>query len=131
MTSGIAPGRRAAERLLYDKESIARAVTATLYEEHPELIDKHGERGREKTLQDMHYNIEHLVSSLDLEDPSLIVSYARWLTDVLRARTVDPVYVVRCWELVADEARRRYAEDEAAAVAATLDAAIRESRRPV
>lgn len=117
-------GRRASARLMYDKESIARAVTGKLYDECPELIDRHGERGRQKTLQDMHYNIEHLIPAVDLEDAEMFVKYVQWLDNMLSSRGVLTKYTRRCLELVNDEARARYDVTESDAITSIVDAGL-------
>lgn len=117
-------GHRAAERLMYDKEAIARAVTKRLYDEYPELIERHGERGRQKTLQDMHYNIEHLIPAVELEDPPMFVKYVEWLDSMLRSRGVLTKYTKRCLELVAEESRERFDADEVKAIDAVLGAGL-------
>ena len=117
-------GRRAAARLLEHTEAMARAVTERLYAERPELIDRHGERGREKTLQDMRYNIEHLSPAVDLEDAAMFATYVRWLNSVLASRGVASTHVTRCLELLAEEARPRLDDAEAGLVAAIIDAGL-------
>jgi hypothetical protein len=117
-------GRRAAERLMFDKESIARAVTKRLYDEYPDILEKHGERGREKCLQDMYYNIEHLIPAVDLENSEMFVQYARWLENMLGSRGVSTRDVKRCFELVGEEARSRYAASESAIIEDVLRAGI-------
>jgi hypothetical protein len=119
-----ADARTAAESLLFDKEAIARSVTTRLYAEYPDLLPKHGERGRVKTLQDMHYNIEHLIPAVDLEQPELFATYVRWLNDMLNARGVATRDVRRCVELLGEEARERYDERIALAVMRVVDAGL-------
>jgi hypothetical protein len=109
-------GRTTAERLLRDKETIARAVTASMYDAYPELLEKYGERGREKCLQDMHYNIEHLIPAVDLEDASLFAAYTKWLDGMLGARGVPTRDVRRCLELLADDTDARYGAPEASLI---------------
>ena len=115
---------RAAEYLIRDKEAIAVTVTKALYDESPELIDKHGERGRQKTLQDMRYNVEHLTPAVDLGDADMFAKYVRWLDDLLRARGVDTKYTRRCLEMVRDEASTRYDADVAGAINDIVDAGL-------
>jgi len=129
MTTQMA-GRRAAERLMFDKESIARAVTQRLYDELPDILEKHGERGRQKCLQDMHYNIEHLIPAVDLENPEMFAQYARWLDSMLGSRGVSTRDVKRCFELVGDEVRTRYDADESAIITSVLEAGIAAVTQP-
>jgi hypothetical protein len=123
MTAATA-AHAAAERLLHDKETIARAVTAQLYEELPDILEKHGERGRLKCLQDMHYNIEHLIPAVDLEQPEMFASYVTWLDNMLGSRGVSTRDVRRCLELLSRDVAARFAPAEASAVATVIDAGL-------
>jgi hypothetical protein len=120
----------AARRLSEDRDAIARAVTAALYAERPGLLDAHGERGREKCRQDMLHNVDYLVPAVDLGDPAIFAAYVTWLDDLLRARRVETTHLVRCLELLGEEATARYGADEAAAVRTILDAGLSVLRRP-
>src|ERR1700709_1746657 len=101
-------GRDAAARLLRARSALAHAVTTRLYAELPELLEKHGERGREKCLQDMEYNVEHLAPAVHLADGEIFARYVTWLDDLLRARGVATRDVMRSLELLRDEVLARY-----------------------
>ena len=111
---------RAAARLVAQKTLLAHAVTDALYAERPELLERYGETGRARCLEDLHYTLEHLIPAVDLGEPELFATYVRWLDALLRARGVPTREVVRCLELVEAEARARFAPDEAEAVADVL-----------
>ncbi|HEX8692750.1 MAG TPA: hypothetical protein VF746_10040 [Longimicrobium sp.] len=96
----MTPGERAAARLLERRDEIARAGTEALYAEKPWLLAKYGERGRQKCLQDMRYNVEHLAPAVELDAPAMFEAYARWVDDVLRARNVPTGELVRALELM-------------------------------
>jgi len=115
----------AARRLMADREAIARAVTARLYEERPELMERHGARGREKCLQDMLHNVDHLIPAVDLGDPSMFARYVEWLDGLLRARSVETTHLVRSLELLAEEGVARCAPEEGAALRPVVDAGLR------
>jgi hypothetical protein len=117
-------GTRASERLLADKEALARAITGALYEETPALMQRYGEAGREKCLQDMRYNLEHLASAVDLAQPAMFAGYVRWLDGLLRARNVSTDEVVRSLELTDREIRERFPAEEAEAVAPCIGAGL-------
>lgn len=122
--SDTTTGTWAAERLLAEKETLARAVTAALYRAMPHLLEKYGERGREKCLQDMRYNLEHLAPAVDLAHPGMFADYVRWLDGLLRARDVATNEVIRTLELMETEIRGRFPADEAAAVLPSLHAGL-------
>ena len=117
-------GRRAAERLIEDKETLARAVIEKLYAETPALIAKYGEHGRKKCLEDMRHNIDFLVPAVDLGDGNLFAQYTSWLFDMLASRAVDAPEVARSLELLADEARTRYDADESGLIGEIVGAGL-------
>lgn len=116
---------RAAQLLMQDREAIASSVTAALYAEAPSLLQRYGASGRAKCLQDMRYNIEHLIPAVDLADDDMFVRYVRWLDGLLRARNVATRDVVRCLELLRDDCARRYPTAESSSIASVIDAGLR------
>ncbi|HEX6373556.1 MAG TPA: hypothetical protein VF006_31815 [Longimicrobium sp.] len=122
--AGLRAGARAAAALLEQKEAIARSATGLLYAEMPWLVDKYGERGRLKCLQDMRYNVDYLAPAVEFEDPELFVRYARWVDGVLRSRGIPTGELARSFELMASDAAARLRQDEAAIVSACLEAGV-------
>jgi hypothetical protein len=121
---GVSAASRAAARILAHEQSLAREITAALYRDMPELMEKHGDRGRAKCLQDMHYNLEHLAPAVEMEAPEMFATYARWLDGLLRARNVSAVEVVRCLELTERQISETFPPDEADAVAPCIRAGL-------
>ncbi len=124
--AGLTPASLAARRLLEMKDSLALEITDSLYERMPGLLDKYGEYGREKCLQDMRYNLEHLAPAVDLGRPDMFAGYIRWLDDLLRARGVSTSEVVLSLELSEERIRARFPADEAEAILPSLRAALAE-----
>lgn len=120
----LSAGVRAAAALLEQKETIARSVTGLLYAEMPWLVDKYGERGRLKCLQDMRYNLEYLAPAVEMEDPAMFVRYARWVDGVLRARSVPTGELARSFELMASDVSARLPADDARIVTGCLEAGV-------
>lgn len=117
-------GERAAGLLLVDRDALAREVTSALYSENPELLERHGERGRDKCLQDMRYNVEHLTPAVELGDGAMFAGYVEWLDTLLRARNVPTRDVVRSLELLRDRCTGRYPTADAEAIGAIIDAGL-------
>lgn len=120
----MSAGARAAARLTAERDLLARAVTDALYDAVPELAERYGPVGREKCLQDMHHNLEHLASAVELERPAMFADYTRWLDALLRARNVATDDVVRCLALTEAVVRARFAADEADATAVAVRAGL-------
>jgi hypothetical protein len=124
MTTHAETGARAAALLMRDREALALEVTTALYGESPELLERHGERGREKCHQDMRYNIDHLIPAVDLGDGAMFARYVEWLDGLLRARNVATRDVVRCLELLRDRCARRFPAAESAAIGMIVNAGL-------
>jgi hypothetical protein len=118
----------AAEALLEQKEAIARSVTGLLYAERPWLVDRYGERGRLKCLQDMRYNLEYLAPAVELDDPGMFARYATWCDGVLRSRGVPTDDLVRSLELMEWDVAARLPREQADAAAACLRAGVQALR---
>lgn len=113
-------GASAADLLMQHRETLARHVTDALYLERPELIAKHGERGREKCLQDMRYNIDHLIPAVDLGSADMFTRYVHWLDGMLSARNVATGDVIRCLELLADACMARLPASQATSIVSII-----------
>ena len=117
-------GTRAARLLLVDREPLAREVTDALYAESPDLLARYGVAGREKCLQDMRYNIEHLTPAVELGDEAMFAGYVQWVDSLLRARNVPTRDVVRSLQLLADRCAIRYPRDDAETIARIVRAGL-------
>lgn len=93
----LTPGAGAA--VLARKHEVAMGITAALYRERPELSETYGAAGRERCLEDMHHNLEHLAAAAELEVPEQFASYIRWVDGLLRARGVPTGELARTLEL--------------------------------
>lgn len=116
--AGSGVGERASEWLLDRKEELAGAVASALYVERPQLLERYGESGRQKCLQDMRYNLEHLAPAVALTEPRLFARYVVWLRDMLGARGVPSDEIRLALKLTERAVRDRIdgAEEEEAIV---------------
>lgn len=121
---GVSTAALAAAALLEQKEAVARSVTGLLYAEMPWLVDRYGEHGRQKCLQDMRYNVEHLAPAVELEDPAMFARYAAWCDGVLRSRGVSTEELARSFVLMESDVAARLPREQADAVAACLRAGL-------
>lgn len=121
---------RAAERLLAEKDDLARRTAEALYAALPDLQEKYGDYGRRKCLEDMHYNVEHLAPAVDLGRPELFAGYVEWLGGLLRARNVPTSEVVRSLELMEELVVARFSPEEAGSVVPCIRAGLAALGRP-
>ncbi len=124
MAAALTAHERAAESLAARREELARATTDALYAAEPALLERYGESGRAKCLQDMRHNFDHLAPAAALEDPSLFERYVRWLEELLAARRIPASEIRRTLELMEEQTRLRLPVDEASIVTRCIQAGV-------
>lgn len=122
--AGVTAGERAAEKVLARKEEMAARITEAMYRDDPDLLTRHGERGRAKCLQDMRYNLEHLAPALALDEPDMFRKYVSWLVELLAAHGVPARDVRRSLTLTRTTLAEILDSEEAAAAGRAIDAGM-------
>jgi hypothetical protein len=125
MAPVVSAAERAAKRLLREKDALAQEATDALYGERPELLERYGQAGRDKCLQDLRYNLEHLAPAVALGEPALFEGYVRWLAGLLAARRIPAEEIAHSLALTGEAIARRFPADEAGAAGAMLAAGRR------
>lgn len=87
-------------------------------------MDCFDERGRDKCLQDMRYDLEHRAPAVELEDPGLFAAYARWLDVLLAARVLATAKVARSLEPKRRITAERVPPEESTVVARCIQAGL-------
>ncbi|MCK6255283.1 hypothetical protein LCY76_01310 [Fictibacillus sp. KIGAM418] len=64
-------------------DDIVNSVVKKMYEDYPELLDKYGEKGKRKAIEDNHHHMKHLETAYELENPVFFTDYASWLNGIL------------------------------------------------
>lgn len=63
--------------------SIVDRVTEMIYKREPSLLDRFGERGKEKCREDNHHHMKHLQTAYELNNEAFFTDYAIWLDGIL------------------------------------------------
>jgi len=71
-------------------ESIAEAVVARTFAQHPSLQQKYGDHGRKKCEEDTVYHLHHLSESIASNQKQMFVDYVGWAKIMLHSRGIDP-----------------------------------------
>ncbi|WP_179218804.1 B12-binding domain-containing protein [Saccharibacillus sp. O23] len=71
------------ESLFADIEELALEVTEEQYKIQPELMERYGRPGFEKSRRDAVYTLHYLAESVQMDSPSLFVHYIGWLKQLL------------------------------------------------
>lgn len=75
-------------------EWVIEHVTEGIYQDYPSLLEKFGERGRQKCREDNEHHIKHLQTALTLGDPQFFIDYAHWLNGILTARGMGTQHLI-------------------------------------
>ncbi len=114
----------ASEALLGQRTEIAAALVEREFARHPELEQRYGPSGRDKSLQDAGYHLSFLAQALALNNQGLFVDYVAWVKVVLSQRKVlatDLAFHLGC---LAEVLRERLPDDAAALAVAFVTAAV-------
>jgi MerR family transcriptional regulator, light-induced transcriptional regulator len=69
----------ASRRLRQEQHSLAERIVATQYQLQPEVWQRFGAAGREKSLRDMEYHLSYLAEALAAAQPALFADYIAWV----------------------------------------------------
>lgn len=100
------------------RPAIAEAVAARQYAEHPELRERYGPIGWQRTLEDANYNLAFLAQAIALENSALFADYLIWLKVVLLRRRVRLQDLLDHFAYLQDGLRQNLPADAAATACA-------------
>lgn len=80
--------QQAGEAVLGQRTEIAAALVEREFARRPELAERYGRIGREKSLQDAGYHLSFLAQALALNNQALFVDYIAWAKVMLGQRKV-------------------------------------------
>jgi MerR family transcriptional regulator, light-induced transcriptional regulator len=96
----------ASQALLGQRFALAAALVEREFAQHPELGERYGKIGREKSLQDAGYHLSFLAQALELNSAAIFVDYVAWAKVMLSQRKVlaaDLAFHLECLAAVLRE----------------------------
>ena len=78
----------ASEAILLQRTEIAAALVDREFARHPELAQRYGKGGRDKSLQDAGFHLAFLAQALALDNQAVFTDYVAWTKVVLSQRNV-------------------------------------------
>ena len=79
---------RLVRKLFSVQQGVARAITEEFFLNHPDWIDRYGERGRQFCNADACFHIQFLAGAIEAGSPEAFGDYSRWTARVLGARGI-------------------------------------------
>jgi methanogenic corrinoid protein MtbC1 len=77
-----------ARKIVSVKPKVAQAVSDEFFLNHPEWMDRYGERGRQFCTADACFHMEFLAGAIESGSPESFADYARWTARMLGARGI-------------------------------------------
>jgi hypothetical protein len=84
------------------REEIIEQVTDGIYEAYPEIMERFGEAGRKRCVEDNHHHFDHLQTATELNQPEVFTNYAVWLTNLLTQRGMNKQHVIDNFQRIHD-----------------------------
>ncbi len=78
-------------------------VTDRIYAMEPDLWEKYGERGVQKSKEDLMHHIRHLETTYQLQDAKVFVDYAVWLNGILVAHGMKTHHLTDSFRVIGEE----------------------------
>ena len=73
---------------------IIEEVTDGIYKDYPILLEKYGERGRQKCKEDNEHHIKYLQTAAAMDEEKYFVDYAHWLNGILTSRGMKTEHLI-------------------------------------
>lgn len=74
--------------------TIIEEVTEGIYRDYPILLEKYGERGRQKCKEDNEHHIKYLQTAAKMDEEKYFVDYAHWLNGILTSRGMQTEHLI-------------------------------------
>ncbi|WP_079509253.1 hypothetical protein [Mesobacillus jeotgali] len=74
--------------------AVIEDVTEGIYKDYPDLLEKYGERGRQKCREDNEHHIKYLQAAAEMDEEKYFVDYAHWLDGILTSRGMKTEHLV-------------------------------------
>ena len=114
----------ASEAVLGQRTEIAGALVEREFARHPELAERYGKIGREKSLQDAGYHLSFLAQALALHNRAVFVDYIAWVKVMLSQRKVLAADLAFHLECLAGVLREKLPAESGALAAEFVLAAV-------
>ncbi len=112
--------------LLERRTDISERTIQRMWDRFPHLRTRYGERGREKSLQDVTYHVIYLAEAVRNNSPRLFVEYVRWVKVLLNSLKVDDEDLVRTFQQLRETVQESLPTDAQSPAVELLDDVLAE-----
>ncbi|GAM13962.1 hypothetical protein [Mesobacillus selenatarsenatis] len=104
--------------------AIIEEVTDGIYKDNPILLEKFGERGREKCKEDNEHHIKYLQTAAAMGEEKYFVDYALWLNGILTSRGMKTEHLVDNFQRLKNAFEKMNADEHSGVLIKLLEIAI-------
>ncbi|MBB3113886.1 hypothetical protein FHS18_006001 [Paenibacillus phyllosphaerae] len=80
--------------------AIIEQITAGIYEAYPELMERFGEAGKRKCMEDNEHHFRYLETAYALRRQQTFTDYAAWLNNILEKRGMKADHLIDNFERI-------------------------------
>ncbi len=104
------------------KHQVAESVTDEFFRRHPDWVERYGDAGRIRGVEDAKYHIDFLSSAIESGSTAPFEDYARWSSRMLASRGIAQEFVVENLLQIGESLNRTLSDDFAAMVSHFIEA---------
>ncbi|MFD1020456.1 hypothetical protein [Thalassobacillus hwangdonensis] len=76
------------------KNRLVSLIVEDIYRAYPDLVERFGENGRERTYEDNYHHLDHLETAFQMDNVTFFLDYTMWLNNVLTSRGVGTELII-------------------------------------
>lgn len=77
-------------------------VTEKIYENDPTLMERYGDKGKTKCIEDNHHHFKHLETAFELDNAEFFTDYALWLNGILQKFGISTEHLMDNFSIIID-----------------------------
>jgi MerR family transcriptional regulator, light-induced transcriptional regulator len=86
--------RTLASRLRQIRDEVAEAVTREFFERHPDWLERYGDLGWRRGVEDARFHVDFLGAAVEAGSAQIYEDYGRWTSRVLSARGIAATFLI-------------------------------------
>lgn len=98
------------------RDSLANAIVAQHYALQPELVERYGEKGRAKCLEDAHYHLTYLSEAVATDHTSIFADYVGWAKVLLTGINISSADLAKNLQIISTVLKKELPEQASAVV---------------
>lgn len=97
--------------MIFPADQLVEIVTEKIYHNDPQLLEKYGEKGKQKCKEDNYHHFNHLKTSFELQNPQVFADYALWLNGILVKHGMKTQHLLDNFTFIEDALKEMESED--------------------